>query len=70
MDKILAALVGFIVVIVLVAAFSLWATFLWFCFDNYLAAALGIPALATIKWYHMWAMTLFVMALFKGNCSK
>ena len=53
-----------ILAVLLFIVVTLVPTFLWYCFDDALAALTGIPALGVVMWYHVWSFTLFVYALF------
>ncbi len=65
--KFVAAFIG---IIILLLFGSLFATLMWYCFDDTLAELTGIPELGTIGWPHMWAFTLFISAMFKGSSSS
>jgi hypothetical protein len=61
--------ITFVALLIIVAS-SLLPTALWYCFDNALALLVGIPALGTIAWYHMWAFTMFIMMLLGRSSSS
>lgn len=69
MRALVGLLVGGIVggVLLLAVLASLFATLLWYCFDDKLAEICNNPAIATVPWYKMWAFTFFVSALFKAR---
>ena len=64
-------LIGILLAIPAVLAFcvlaSMFATMLWYCFDDALAALVGVPVLGTLNWYHVWPATLFISTLFKSS---
>ena len=59
-----------VVIVFIILLISLFSTFLWFCFDDALAALCGIPALGTQSWYHVWPFTMFVASLFKTSIAS
>lgn len=56
--------IGFVVILVSVI-FSLFTTFLWFCFDDKLAEILGQPWVGDLAWYHVWPFLIFFVTVFK-----
>jgi uncharacterized membrane protein YhaH (DUF805 family) len=61
MNTVFVALVTFLIIFIC----SLIPTLIWYCFDDALALLIGVPAVGTIAWYHMWAFTIFISCLFK-----
>lgn len=61
---IFSGVLGFIALCVV---FSMWATVLWYCFDDSLATLTGYPALGNLSFFTVWPATLFISALFKSQ---
>jgi ABC-type Mn2+/Zn2+ transport system permease subunit len=67
MEQLLKIMIAVFGVIVFILLFSLFGTFLWFCFDDKLAEIAGVPALGNIPWYNVWPATILISVLFKSS---